>query len=237
MRITQRDEKLLSTLSSFGLLKTSQIHEIIFKTSSKSALLRRLNILEKEKFIRRIKHYEEAIWSLTHVGARQIGEEKAKKSLINHNTLTHDVLLSEIRFKLEKNGMGEDWKLEHSLRHKILSEAPYRNRENLLVPDALFIVTNKQKEAVAMELELHKKSYSRYKNIFQKYQEKKNLFCLWYIVRDEKLGLYLEDLWENTTWKSNSIHFVFSLLDDVRRNPKEAIVYENKYKYKASKIF
>ena len=49
MRVTKRDEKLLSTLSSFGLLKTSQIHEIIFKTSSKSALLRRLNILEKEK--------------------------------------------------------------------------------------------------------------------------------------------------------------------------------------------
>ena len=236
MRITQRDEKLLLTLSSFGLLKTSQIHKVVFCKTSKSALLRRLNLLEKAHLIRRIRHFEEAIWSLTHRGARVIGEEKARKSLINHNTLNHDVLLSEIRFKLEKNNIGENWELEHSLKHKILAQSSFRSRENLIIPDDLLVVNKGQKEAVALELELYKKSLSRYKMIFRKYQEKKNLFCLWYIVRDKNLGEYLEKIWKKTTWRSG-INFCYSLLDEFKGDLREAKIYQENKAYRVLEVF
>ena len=238
MQLTKRDRALFRSLLFYGVLRTSQIAKLLFQNCSRSALLRRLAILEKGSFIKRASsHHLEAIWLLTHKGARVLGERKSTKIHINENQLSHDLLLAELILTLKNNSIGESFELEHNLRSKILRKSAFQKRENILLPDALFIIEKDQKEVVALELELHKKAPSRYKKIFRKYQEKKNLFALWYIVKTLNLGFYLENLWRNTTWRANPIPFMFSLLEDVQKDPKEAIVYAKGEKYLLPNVF
>ncbi len=238
MQITSRDKKLFSILNDYGILKTSQITKMLFNNCSKSALLRRLNILEKSKLIKKIDNYKEAIWYLSHIGAREIGEQKAKKTIINYNSLNHDLLLSEIVYSLSKENIGENWQLEHILRSKIFKKRGLKNKDHVIVPDALFIIDkNGQKEAVAMELELHRKAKSRYRKIFLKYQKNINLFYLWYIVLDVKMGKHLNSLWNNSLFNSDKVLFLYSLVDDVLSNLKEAKIYQEDNIYSVSEIF
>ena len=239
MRLTQRDKNLFQTLLDYGLLTTTQIAKIQFQTCSRKALLRRLNKLEKAQFIKRTSELQrEAIWYLTHKGARTIGEEKSHKIHINKNILEHDLLLSEVRFSLETNKVGENWKLEHSLRHKIFSHKRVI-KENLIVPDALFVINYKsQKEAIALELELHRKKASRYKKIFQKYKNHKHLFGVWYILRNKNLGLFLEEIWEKTfCLKERESFFYFSLLEDIKKPIDEIKIYQKQRSYFLPELF
>ena len=59
----------------------------------------------------------------------------------------------------------------------IFSHKQSRREDSQIVPDGLFSATlwNKNRVTIALELELHAKTTQRYKKIFIKYMDKKNL--------------------------------------------------------------
>lgn len=227
MVLTQRDKKVFEELEHYGALNTSLIKQMQFQSCSKQALLRRLGVLRKSDFINSISIGLELVWLLTNKGARVLGKEKSRKIRINKNTLEHDALLSKLVFGLKKHNIGSCWQLEHNLRHKVLSKQSFRSREKILLPDALFTANIRhQNEAVALELELNQKSKIRYGEIFKKYKNKNKVFLVWYVVKDERFGLYLQRLWKDTsTYEDRPPKFFFSILEDVLNNTDKAQMY------------
>lgn len=227
MVLTQRDKKVFEELEHYGALNTSLIKQMQFQNCSKQALLRRLGILKKANFVNSISIGLELVWLLTNQGARVLGKEKSRKIRINKNTLEHDALLSKLVFGLKKHNIGSCWQLEHNLRYKILSQQSFRSGEKILLPDALFTANIRdQNEAIALELELNQKSKIRYVEIFKKYKNKSKVFLVWYVVKDERFGLYLQRLWLGTsTYEDRPPRFLFSILEDILNNTERSEMY------------
>lgn len=235
--LTSRDKELFTNLMQNGILSTSLIAQIQFNNCSKKALLRRLNILEKAGFIRRVRCQAEMIWLLTNKGASVIGQEKSFKTRINMNSIEHDLLLVKIQFKFMESGVTDRWELEHCLRHRILSQKGFIRKENLILPDGICIVDRKgQKESLAVELELNQKDKSRYRKIFRSYQKKESLFGIWYLVKNKRFGNYLSAIWEAENYCHNNL-FLFSTIDEVLDSPTRAKVYTQGDVFDVEEIF
>ena len=238
MRLTQRDKELFKNLMKHGVLSTNLIAQIQFKNCSKKALLRRLNILEKAGLIKRTLHHAELIWTLTHSGAVTIDEPKSLRTRINMNSIEHDLLLLKVKFRLEEFDLTENWQLEHCLRNKILSQKGFVKKENLILPDGLCIINQReQKESLAVELELNQKDKRRYEKIFRSYQEKTSLFGVWYLVKNQRLGFHLKQIWQDVMIYDRGVHFMFSPIDEVLDNPRQAPVYVRDKEHKIEEVF
>lgn len=75
MKLTKRDIRLLKLLSGYGMLSTTQIVTNVFGAIATTTVLRRLRMLEKKRFIKRIIGLEshELLWMLTHEGGKEAG--------------------------------------------------------------------------------------------------------------------------------------------------------------------
>ena len=233
---TKRDLFLLERLESFGVLSTQQIRELVFKGTDTRTVLRRLRLLKQRGYLLSSEGLANGglIWVLSKKGALLFNIEGETKP-INRNTLQHDVIVSDVRIQLEKLGVIASWTPEHILKKKATKtlcdwEKSLAHVEDPpIVPDSLFIIKNHwgEMKAVALELELSLKSKARYKKIFSQYKNKKELWCVWYVVLNKSFGENLIELWDKyALW--GDCKFAYSTLDDVFKNnfifpePREA---------------
>lgn len=178
--------------------------------------MRRLRAFEDENFIERVAVLDDGMncWSLTDVGGKKIEKGNQFKHR-NKNTLNHTVTLNELRFVLEKNGVGKDWTNEFDLKKVPYKRNCYDQKDYRVIPDGLIVESVfGQNHAVAVELELNLKTPSRYKRLFQQYREKKSLGLVWYLVPRSEMGLRLWKFWQQT-WGYGDPSFSFSVLSDV----------------------
>lgn len=223
MTCTKRDREILAKLSRYGILSTNQIRRVFFSEVDLTTVRRRLRILEAAGFIFRVPGLDDGGlgWALTQKSATELGSSFPIRHF-NRNSVGHDILLSEVRLKLESVGLGASWIPEHVLKRKTPKTSYLEER---FVPDALFTVINQNKQrVVALELELNAKSKKRYEKILQKYLRMKNLWALWYLVPSESVGKMLEAVWSKLNSSKRNDLFIWSIIDEVLANPSEAII-------------
>ena len=227
MILTQRDCELLMALKKYELLSTKMIEELIFKSTRKTTVLRRLRILEKEKLISRFQNTTSQIhlWSITDIGTNKIGV-KAYKNSWNKNTLEHDLKLIELRLKLEKLNLVQNWTTEQEIKSLVYKNNSREEAKKKLIPDGLFITSKEtQNKSVAIELELTLKDKKRIKEVVKNYLAKKDLNFVWYISPHKNIlkSMFLE--WKEMAKNHNGVKLIASLYVEVITNPIEATIF------------
>ena len=216
--ITQRDRKLLARVSDFGLLSTRQIEAMVFSGVASTTVLRRLRRLEEAGYLRRVPEIRAHVWTL---GARNpLPYELQTYGIINRNTLAHDVTVSDVRWALEKAGLGAAWKSGHVLRKE--AGATYSKSRGAVdaIPDGLIgIPVQGSYRGVALEVELHAKGRHRYRKVFESYRSKKNIWKIWYVVAHQKLGQQIIGISTPLYWDRAPGFVVYSLIDELVRDP------------------
>lgn len=178
--INPRDEQLCQYLLSFGFLSSDQIKKLLFPKVDKRTMLRRLRILKKQKVLERFESSKGGmvIWTLTSKQVSSMGSDFVMKN-INKSTLTHDLLVNDLRIKFELQNMGTAWRSSHYLRFKASAGRKPLERLPETIPD--WLVTLKGK-VYALEVELNFKGMMRMERVFALYANKKSIQHLWYFV-------------------------------------------------------
>lgn len=156
LKITNRDMRLLKFLASTGLLGTSHIRSRFFGGAARTTFLRRLRMLERKSFIKRVLGLEsqEVLWMLTTKGANEVGVIRPKGHW-SKNLLEHDYRLVDLRMSLENSGVVHSWMPEHQIRSEIFRKHGPKDFQERIVPDGLIgILVNGKSESIALELEL-----------------------------------------------------------------------------------
>ena len=221
-KTTDRDLLLLELLESYGVLSTQQIRGLIFKDINTRTVLRRLRLLKQRGFIYSSEGLPNGslAWILSKKSA-QLFKHDIETKVINKSSLQHDVAVSAIRIQLEKLKIAESWTAEHVLRKELLRSygktevfRDYQLRVSL-IPDSLFTIKDEEEiKTVALELEFSLKSKARYKKIFSKYKNKKNISFVWYVVLNKSAGEVLSKLWDKYALWGNC-KFAYSTLKEV----------------------
>ncbi len=227
MVLTQRDKKLLSDLTRYALMTTKQIQRTVFNSIAVTTVLRRLRVLERKGYIQRVEGLANAekAWTVTLKGCEGTADRIPKRHF-NRSTLPHDVKLTDLRLALEGHGLAHSWIAEHEIRSQMARSHGLSRMQGRNVPDGLMgIEYQSVKHSIAIELELHFKNQGRYKNIFENYRYKKNLWGIWYLVERKSLGKHLDKVWRKLYGETQSPLFMWSLVDEVILNPLEAPIY------------
>ncbi len=239
MFITERDINLLKKLSNYSMLSTKQIKNLCFGSIAKTTVLRRLRVLEKEKYIQRIGGLEsqDTLWFLLETGAK-IGEVQLPKRHWSKNLLEHDFKLIALRLLLENHDLAHSWMPEHEIRRSIFKNNDFRSAKEKLIPDGLMgIEVNGIKQTLAIELELTLKNKDKLRKVVSRYKEKE-LHGVWYISPSKSILNSIHYQW-NQTWSTNknppSIYL--SYLDEVIKNPLNAKVYGSGFGKKTTELW
>ena len=223
---TDRDLLLLELLESYGVLSTQQIRELVFKGTNTRTVLRRLRVLKQKGFIYSSEGLPNGglAWILSKKSALLFKHDIETK-IINKNSLQHDVAVSAIRIQLERLKIATSWTAEHIFRKELISscggQEDFRkyHAEFSLIPDSLFTIKDEEEEeikTVALELEFSLKSKARYKKIFSKYKDKKNISFVWYVVLNKSVGEVLSKLWdEYAFFGCGDCKFAYSTLKEI----------------------
>ena len=225
LKVTDRDLLLLELLESYGVLSTQQLRGLIFKDINTRTVLRRLRILKQRGFIYSSEGLPNGslAWVLSKKSAKLFKHDIEMK-FINKSSLQHDVAVSGIRIHLERLKIVRSWTAEHVLRKQLISSysrnESYRDYQNRvsLIPDALFTTNDNYggMKTIALELELCLKARHRYKKIFSKYKEKKNISFVWYVVLNKSFGELLLKLWDKYALHAwGNCKFAYSTLKEV----------------------
>ncbi|UYL10273.1 replication-relaxation family protein [Bdellovibrio sp. SKB1291214] len=177
----------MENLKKYGVLSTPQVIRLHFQSIAKTTALRRLRALDHGTFIRRSVPLDDgtSTWTLGLKGKRLLAVEESMQ-FSNRNTIYHDVLLNDVRMKFEDMGLARDWTPEYHLKSHAFKNYKYRHAKEQLIPDGMLIEPIRGKDVeIAIELELTRKSESRYKDIFREYRDI-NLDHVWYFVRSIK---------------------------------------------------
>ncbi|MGE3975786.1 MAG: replication-relaxation family protein [Bdellovibrionales bacterium] len=239
MLIMNRDKELCRRLHSFGLLTTRQVAATLFPGIALTTILRRLRKLEEATYIRRIEGLlnNEKAWALTNEGANLVSVQNSKVHF-RKDQLDHDLKLTELRLALEACGIVRSWIPEHEIRAKVSRGSSFDKTRHLLIPDGILGVEhNGFKESLALELELNYKNSRRYERIFCGYEQKKNLWGVWYLVSNEMLGRSIKKVAERELKYNQKLKFFWSTVDDVISNPLDAKLYGRNETHKLSEIF
>lgn len=212
-----RDLKLLDLLNRYNLMSTKQIQNLVFGGIADSTMLRRLRLLEKNKYICQsaiLDNYSRT-WQLSDRSIDIIPEANIFK-IFNRNTINHDILVTEVRLKLEKFGLGKDWVDGFDIKARVTKDQNSFQKSHQLVPDGVMIVAiKKQHMAIAVELELTIKSKNRYLNLLENYDNNPRINFVWYIFKGiSELKAFDKILIE--VRRKGKIWI--SLLDDVLKN-------------------
>lgn len=188
VKLQPRDLILLELLSRYGVLSTKQIQKSIFPDIRFTTMMRRLRLLEKGHFIRRgVTLTDQSFtWRLTWRGEQRMSVE-IPGSFSNRNTIDHDVLVNDIRMRLETFNLAKKWRPEFDLKSEAFRNQRYRHAKERLIPDGImFEIKAGEPWTFAIEVELTRKSESRYKRIFQDYQDERQFHRIWYFVQSTK---------------------------------------------------
>ena len=221
--LTPRDYVLLETLFSFGLMTTSQLERKVFSRIRRTTVLRRLRKLGKRGLIQKTSGSEKGalVWSVTAKGGALIGESSGYGH-INRNTLEHDILVSEVRLVLEEIGVSREWKPGHILK----KEVSPRRGESGLIPDGIMLLPlGDSVRAVAIELELSAKAYSRYTKVIREYAGKRSIAAVWYIVSHKSIGRSVFKAAASPNFSDRKGEWVFwTPLSEILEDPHQALL-------------
>ena len=236
LKLTKRDIQLAEKLSQYGILSTRQIETMCFSGIRTTTVLRRLRRLEEDEYLRRVPETRPYIWTL---GKRDmLLYEMPRYGLINRNTLSHDMAINDVRWVLEKAGLGAAWKPGHILRKQ--AARTYTNSRGSIdaIPDGLIgVPVQGTYRGVALEVELHAKGHYRYRKVFQSYYDKKNIWKIWYIVAHEKLGQQILKISSKVYWNKAPGFVAYSLLDELVKDPFTARAWTAQGSAMVSEIF
>jgi hypothetical protein len=237
--MTKRDSALIKKIAELGMLSTKQIGEFFFEGVDIRTVLRRLRKLEVSNLLRRMVGLDtkECLWLVTATGAESSSVEIFKTKW-SKNMIEHDYKLISLRLLLEGAGIARSWMPEHEIRSQVFRKYGMRETKNKLIPDGLIgVLVNNKMESVAIELELTLKDKRRYRNIFNQYQDKKNLYAVWYIVPTNSILKSLKESWKKNYSSYSGINAYFSILADVMGNPLEAKLIGSNSVFKLSELF
>lgn len=239
MQITERDIDLFKKLSSYSMLSTKQIRNLCFGEIAKTTVLRRLRVLEKEKYIQRLRGLEsqDTLWCLLDRGT-EIVEVQLPKRHWSKNLLEHDFQLIALRLLLEEQGLAHSWIPEHEIRRSIYKSNDFRSAKEKLIPDGFMgVEVNGIKQTLAIELELTLKNKDKMKKVIGRYKEKE-LHGVWYISPSRAITNAIHHQW-NRIWNMNKNPplLYLSYLDQVMKNPLEANVYVDGKWRKANELW
>jgi hypothetical protein len=237
--ITKRDEALIKRIAELGMLSTTQINEFFFKGVAKTTVLRRLRILEDANFLGRAlwPYTKECLWIVTESAAKRVKVDIVKTKWSKH-MIEHDYKLIALRLLLESVGVARGWMPEHVIRSHMFKKYGLRDIKNKTIPDGFIgIEVNGKMESVALELELTSKNKKRYRNIISHYQNKPNLFAVWYIVQSKSMLKSLREIWKKHASNYSGVQVYFSELDELMIDPLEASLVGLNSVIKLSKLF
>ena len=227
MKLTDRDNELLTGLSHYGMFSTKQIIEMYFKDINSSTVLRRLRLIEKENYLRRFGKLEtnEFLWGVTAKGGEHTGIDHFKTQW-SKSMLEHDHKLLTLRLILERLSIVKSWTAEHQIRSMIYKKYSLREAKNKLIPDGLMEASIKNySETMAIELELNLKNKDRYQKIIYAYQGKEDLHAVWYIVTSQSIFNSLRDSWKKSRSSYSKLKVYFSFLEDIKSLGTEAKMF------------
>jgi hypothetical protein len=233
MILQPRDQKLFAALARFGVLSTRQIQELFFPGISHTTLMKRLRLLEKGNYIGRgvtLKNQTHT-WILSR-GGRRLTKTGNLGTFTNRNTIDHDILITQVRIKLESFGLAQNWVPEFQMKSEVFRKNRYQNAKSRLIPDGISIEpVSKVPHAIAMEIELTRKSKLRYKRIFDQYAGKNALGFIWYFVPSIKDAQVIYKVSQKSLSFRDSHRLLFSVLGEFleSQNPEIFSVRANKW--------
>ncbi|MFZ4402816.1 MAG: replication-relaxation family protein [Pseudobdellovibrionaceae bacterium] len=189
IELTERDRELFKVINDYGMLSTNQILMIVFPQIDNSTALARLRKLKYKKYIQSHSGLPKGqlVWTLA-LKSRQIIDSDLEIN-VNKNQLEHDVLISEVRFRLEQNGVCRSWTSGFKLKQLISKKDPQGVTQTSQIPDGIFSVQMPSgPQVVALELELVSKTKRRYRDILQNYSSNSKIKWVWYLVNSNSLG-------------------------------------------------
>ena len=185
LNLQPRDHAIMDNLKKYGVLSTKQIRHWYFAGVAKTTVLRRIRLLEDGNYIKRAVTLSNGTntWTLGFKG-RKIMSAPPAVHFSNRNSIHHDVLLNDLRRKLELFGLAKDVTPEFELKSEVFRNHRYRNAKDQLIPNALmFEPMKKNPWVISLELELTIKSEARYKRIFLQYGMKDSITRIWYFCQ------------------------------------------------------
>ena len=237
--VTKRDEALIKRIAELGMLSTNQISELFFEGVANTTVLRRLRILEASQLLRRVVGLDtkECLWIVTALGAQIVKVEIVKTKWSKH-MIEHDHKLIALRLLLESVGVARAWMPEHEIRSHMFKKYGLREIKNKTIPDGFIgIEVNGKMESVALELELTLKNKKRYQKIISHYQNKENLYAVWYIVPTSSMIISIKEIWKKHTSSYSGVKVYFSPLHELMKNPLEANLIGLNSVIKLSELF
>ena len=227
--ITNRDLGLFKKLSTYGMLSTKQINLLCFNSIATTTVLRRLRLLEENKYLQRILGLEsqDLLWVLLPKGA-EIASVEIPKRHWSKNFLEHDFKLLSLRLALEGSGLAQSWMPEHLIRANIFRGNSFREAKEKLIPDGFMGIEVEEKRlSLAIELELILKNKDKLKKTLSRYQNQKGIVGVWYIAPTTSLLNSILAIWKSIGTYKNSPNIYLSVLKDVVANPLEVKVFGN----------
>ena len=199
LKLTKRDIQLAEKLSQYGILSTRQIETMCFSGIRTTTVLRRLRRLEEDEYLRRVPETRPYIWTL---GKRDmLLYEMPRYGLINRNTLSHDMAINDVRWVLEKAGLGAAWKPGHILRKQ--AARTYTNSRGSIdaIPDGLIgVPVQGTYQALLWRSSFTLKATIDTERCSSRTTTKKNIWKIWYIVAHEKLGQQILKISSKVYW-------------------------------------
>ena len=239
MILQPRDRLVLHTLAHFGILSSTQVMHIHFKKIAHTTMMKRLRLLEKERYLTRVMGLpkSECAWSLSKKGADAI-EGDVPNNYSNQNVVVHEVELSSVRMALEKIGLGKEFTNEMSLRRGENEREARKLTDKTNVPDGIFLGEFMDGYGmVALEVELHPKNHARYEKVFKDYARKTSLKYVWYIVSDAGIGNTVVAQWKKVDHYKDSPKLLVSLLSELKTKLTDAAIYTTASKKQLQDIF
>jgi hypothetical protein len=237
--VTERDLEVIKGLLKYGSMSTAQIEKLYFEGRSYEIVRRRLNVLEDAGHVRRTSSgwFKDHVWWLTEKGASLVSKNAPRKK-VSRFTLEHDVMVIDLRIKLEDCRIAKHWLPEHEIKSRMTRKYGINNAKRKVVPDGIMgVEMGDLKESIAIELELHAKSSIRYKMIFNDYQFKENLYAVWYLVPTASLGRSIEKEWYKTCFGNYRVKFYWSVVSEVLRLGPEAVIRSQNKSHKLYELF
>ena len=190
--LNARDKQLFRTIDAYGLLSTSQLKRILFQNTDDSTVLRRLRKLKGKQYLHSYIGLPQGqlVWTLA-LKARQVIDSDLEVN-VNKNQLEHDVLISDIRKRLEDKGVASSWISGQRLKQMASKQNNANSVGTSQIPDSIFSVqTTAGPLVVALELELVSKSKRRYRDILRNYSYGSKINWVWYVLEQSSLGSFL----------------------------------------------
>jgi hypothetical protein len=227
MVITKRDLVLFENLSRYGMLSTKQINSLCFNSIAMTTVLRRLRVIEKNKYVQRILGLEsqEKLWFLLPKGAEMATVDIPKRHW-SKNLLEHDYKLISLRILLEGSGLAHSWKPEHLIRSNIFRNNDFRTAKEKLIPDGLMAIeVNGKRLSIAIELELTLKNKDKLRKTLFRYKRQEGILGVWYIAPTTSLLNSILAVWNNLGASSSGNKLYLSVLPDVMKDPLNVKVF------------